>query len=121
VTSASRLKDTIWTASSVFTATAIGGGNGETERLAKLAFEQIRQASGTTPAVLIRQLEAICRLATRLPNACRQALSDQADAILEIASKLVALDRRDLNAAWHRAHAVLEAPGAQPANRNTSA
>ena len=78
------------------------------ERLAKLAFDQIRQASVTTPAVLIRQLEAICRLAPRLPDACRQALSDQADAILEIASALVALDRRDLDAAWRRAHTALE-------------
>jgi uncharacterized membrane protein len=79
------------------------------ERLAKFAFDQVRQASATTPAVLIRQLEAICRLAPRLPEACRQALSDQAEAILETASALVALDRRDLDAAWRRAHTVLEA------------
>src|SRR6266852_2177593 len=49
------------------------------ECLVKLAFDQIRQASATTPAVLIRQL------ALRLPDTCRQALSDQADAILETA------------------------------------
>jgi len=79
------------------------------ERLVKLAFDQIRQAAATTPTVLIRQLDAIRRLAPRLPESCRQALSDQADAILEIASALVALDRRDLDAAWHRAHAALEA------------
>jgi hypothetical protein len=79
------------------------------ERLAKLAFDQIRQASSTTPAVLIRQLEAIRRLAPRLPDACRQVLSDQADAILETASALVALDRRDLDAGWRRAHTALEA------------
>jgi uncharacterized membrane protein len=78
------------------------------ERLAKFAFDQIRQASATTPAVLIRQLDAIRRLAPRLPDACRQALSDQADAILETASALVALDRRDLDMAWQRAHAALE-------------
>ncbi len=42
------------------------------ERLVKLAFDQIRQASATTPAVLIRQLDAIRRLAPRLPAACRQ-------------------------------------------------
>jgi len=53
------------------------------------------------------QLDAIRRLAPRLPEACRQALSDQADAILEIASALVALDRRDLEAAWHRAHTAV--------------
>jgi len=79
------------------------------ERLAKLAFDQIRQASATTPAVQIRQLEAIRRLAPRLPDACRQELSDQADAILETASALVALDRGDLDAAWHRTHTALEA------------
>jgi uncharacterized membrane protein len=78
------------------------------ERLAKLAFDQIRQASATTPAVLIRQLDAIRRLAPRLPNACRQVLSDQADAIQETASAMVALDRRDLDAAWHRAHTALD-------------
>jgi uncharacterized membrane protein len=79
------------------------------ERLAKLAFDQIRQASATTPAVLIRQLDSIRRLAPRLPDACRRTLSDQADAILETASALVALDRRDLDAAWSRAHTALEA------------
>jgi uncharacterized membrane protein len=56
------------------------------ERLVKLAFDQIRQASVTTPAVLIRQLDAIRRLAPRLPDACRQKLSEQADAIRESAS-----------------------------------
>jgi uncharacterized membrane protein len=78
------------------------------ERLAKLAFDQIREASATTPAVLIRQLDMIRRLAPRLPDACRQVLSDEADAILETASALIAIDRRDLHAAWHRAHTALE-------------
>jgi uncharacterized membrane protein len=79
------------------------------DRLVKLAFDQIRQASATTPAVLIRQLDAIRRLAPRLPEVCRRAMSDQADAIHEGASALVALDRRDLEAAWHRAHTALDA------------
>jgi uncharacterized membrane protein len=35
------------------------------ERLVKLAFDQIRQASATTPAVLIRQLEVIRRIGPR--------------------------------------------------------
>ena len=77
------------------------------ERLVKLAFDQIRQASATTPAVLIRQLESIRRLAPRLPEACRQGLSDQADAILETGSTLVTLDHRNLEAAWHRANTAL--------------
>lgn len=82
------------------------------ERLAKFAFDQIRQASATTPAVLIHQLNAILRLAPRLPSACRQVLSEQADAIVETASGLVGLDRRDLDAAWRRAHSAIEARGA---------
>jgi uncharacterized membrane protein len=73
------------------------------ERLVKLAFDQIRQASATTPAVLIRQLDAIRRLAPRLPDACRQVLSEQADAIREFATALVALDRRGLAPGAHRA------------------
>jgi uncharacterized membrane protein len=79
-------------------------------RLVKLAFDQIRQASTTTPAVLIRQLDAIRRLAPRLSDTCRQVLSEQADAIREAAPALVALDRRDLDAAWHRARTALDAP-----------
>jgi len=78
-----------------------------TERLASLAFNQIRQASATTPAVLIRQLEAIRRLAPRMSAAARRVLAEQADAIRETASALVALDRRDLEAAYERASAAL--------------
>ncbi len=72
------------------------------ERLVKLAFDQIRQASATTPAVLIRQLDVIRRLRPRMPEPARRALADQADAIRETASGLVALDRRDLEAAYAR-------------------
>jgi len=78
------------------------------ERLAKLAFDQIRQASATTPAVLIRQLEAIRRLAPRLPHACRQTLSEEADAVLESGSALVTLDRHALEAAHRRTRATLD-------------
>ncbi len=78
------------------------------ERLVKLAFDQIRQASTTTPAVLIRQLDAVRRVAPRLPLGCRQVLSEQADAIRESATALVALDRRDLDAAWLRARVALD-------------
>ncbi len=77
------------------------------ERLAKLAFDQIRQASTSTPAVLIRQLNVIGRLAPRIPEAARRALAEQADAIRDGASGLVALDRRDLEAAYQRARAAL--------------
>jgi hypothetical protein len=68
--------------------------------------------------VLIRQLDTICRLAPRLPDACRLALSEQADAIRESASALVALDRRDLDAAWRRARTALDTlPRATSAER----
>jgi uncharacterized membrane protein len=77
------------------------------DRLVKLAFDQIRQASTTTPAVLIRQLDVIHRLAPRMTEAARRALGDQADAIRETAPGLVALDRRDLDSAYERARAVL--------------
>jgi uncharacterized membrane protein len=77
------------------------------ERLAKLAFDQIRQASTTTPAVLIRQLHVIGRLAPRIPEAARRVLAEQADAIRDGASGLVGLDRRDLEAEYERARAAL--------------
>ena len=77
------------------------------ERLVKLAFDQIRQASTTTPAVLIRQLEAVRRLAPRMTENARRALADQADAIRDTATGLVALDRGDLDAAYGRARAAL--------------
>jgi uncharacterized membrane protein len=77
------------------------------ERLAKLAFDQIRQASATTPAVLIRQLHVISRLAPRMPDAARRVFAEQAEAIRDAANGLVALDRRDLEAAYERARAVL--------------
>ncbi len=77
------------------------------DRLIRLAFDQIRQASATTPAVLIRQLDIIRRIAPRVPGAAKQALADQIDAILETAT-LVALDRRDLDAASERARDAVQ-------------
>jgi uncharacterized membrane protein len=78
-----------------------------TERLVKLAFDQIRQASSTNPAVLIRQLEIIRRIAPRMPEPARRALAEQANAIRDTATGLVRQDRRDLDAAYERAQAVL--------------
>jgi uncharacterized membrane protein len=75
------------------------------ERVIKLAFDQIRQAAATTPAVLIRQLDMIRRMTPRMPEAARHALADQADAIREGAGVLAALDRRDVEAAYARAGA----------------
>ncbi len=77
------------------------------ERLVKLAFDQIRQASATTPAVLIRQLDMIRRLGPRMAEAARRALAEQLEAIRDTAAGLVPLDRRDLDAAYERARGVL--------------
>jgi len=77
------------------------------ERLVKLAFDQIRQASATTPAVLIRQLDMIRRLGPRMSEPSRGALAEQLDAIRDTAAGLVPLDRRDLDAAYERARAAL--------------
>jgi uncharacterized membrane protein len=77
------------------------------DRLVKLAFDQIRQASTATPAVLIRQLEVIRRVGPRVTEAARRALADQADAIRDTPTGLVALDRRNLDAAYGRARAAL--------------
>jgi uncharacterized membrane protein len=77
------------------------------ERLVKLAFDQIRQASATTPAVLIRQLDVIRRLGPRMRDAARRALAEQTEAIRETATGLVALDGRDVEIAYGRAHAAL--------------
>ena len=79
------------------------------ERLVRLAFDQIRQAAAQTPAVLIRQLEVIRRLAPRMPEAVKQTFADQADTIREMAAVgCVALDRRDVDSAWRRARTVLD-------------
>jgi uncharacterized membrane protein len=77
------------------------------ERLVRLAFDQIRQASATTPAVLIRQLDVIRRLGPRMSDAARRALADQAEAIRDTATGLVPLDSRDVGAAYERARAAL--------------
>jgi hypothetical protein len=51
-----------------------------------------------------------CNRCHPVPNACRQALWEQADSILESVSALVGLDRRDLDAAWQPAHRALKVP-----------
>ncbi len=76
------------------------------ERLVRLAFDQIRQAAADNPAVLIRMLDVIRRIAPRMPtDAARECLRAQADAIREAsASKvLIQLDRKDVEAAWQKA------------------
>ena len=59
--------------------------------------------------MLIRQLEVIRRVGPRMSDAARRALADQAEAIRDTATGLVAMDRRDLDAAYARAVAALNA------------
>ncbi len=73
------------------------------ERLVKVSFDQIRQASTDTPAVLIRMLTTMKRLAPLLrDDSERHSMLDQATAIWEASSsgKMVTLDRNDLENAW---------------------
>ncbi len=79
------------------------------DRLVKMGFDQIRQAGADNPAVSIRILDTIARIAPRLKDErARDALMAQADAVLEAASIKVAvkLDRDDVEAAWRRAKEV---------------
>jgi uncharacterized membrane protein len=79
-------------------------------RLVKQAFDQIRQAAADNPAVLIRLLSTIGRLAVKLQSAeDRTALSEQATAVWETANTrpMANMDREDIERAWQRAQNVL--------------
>ena len=72
-------------------------------RLIRQAFDQIRQASGDTPAVLIRLLSTIRRLAPNMDDAeSRAALFDEAKAVWETGTgkTQVTMDREDIDAAY---------------------
>src|SRR5277367_5942857 len=79
-------------------------------RLVKQAFDQIRQAAADNPAVLIRLLSTIGRLAPKLQTAQdRGALVEQATAVWETANTrpLVKMDREDIEAAWQKTREAL--------------
>jgi uncharacterized membrane protein len=79
-------------------------------RLVKQAFDQIRQAAADNPAVLIRLLSTIGRLAPKLQKAQdRSALVKQAAAVWDTANTrpLVKMDREDIEAAWQKTRTVL--------------
>jgi uncharacterized membrane protein len=79
-------------------------------RLVKQAFDQIRQAAADNPAVLIRLLSTIGRLAPKLQRAeDRSALVEQATAVWETANTkpLVKMDREDIEAAWQKTRTTL--------------
>ncbi len=79
-------------------------------RLIKQAFDQIRQAAANNPAVSIRLLSTIRRLAAKMEHPDhRRALRDQALAVWETANSesLAHMDWVDLEAAWLSAEAAL--------------
>jgi uncharacterized membrane protein len=79
-------------------------------RLVKQAFDQIRQAAADNPAVLVRLLSTIGRLAPKLQGADgRNALAEQAAAVWETANTrpLVKMDREDIEAAWQKTRTAL--------------
>ncbi len=84
------------------------------ERLARMAFDQIRQASADNPAVLIRILDTMRRIAPRMHEVERHVLRAHADAIREAAAAkvVVTLDRDDVEAAWQRARPAFDPPTA---------
>jgi uncharacterized membrane protein len=78
------------------------------ERLVRLSFDQIRQAGGDNPAVLIRMLDTIRRVMPRMTSdEARAALIEETDAIWETATAkiVIALDKRDVEAAWKKVKA----------------
>lgn len=81
-------------------------------RLVKQAFDQIRQAAADNPAVLIRLLSTLGRLAPKMQKSeDRMALLEQATAVWDTANTrtLVKMDREDIEAAWQKAKDVLAA------------
>ena len=79
-------------------------------RLVKQAFDQIRQAAAGNPAVLIRLLSTLGRLAPKLQGVeDRKALLDEATAVWETAnaSSLVEMDKHDIDAAWQKTRTAL--------------
>ena len=79
-------------------------------RLVKQAFDQVRQAASGTPAVSIRLLATIGRLASKLEREDdRIALVEQADAVLETATlgSVAGMDREDITAALRKTRELL--------------
>jgi uncharacterized membrane protein len=81
-------------------------------RLVKQAFDQIRQAAADNPAVLIRLLSTIGRLAAKMQSIeDRTALSEQATAVWETANtrSMATMDREDIEKAWQSAKKAVSA------------
>jgi uncharacterized membrane protein len=84
------------------------------ERLVRMAFDQIRQAASDNPAVLIRILDTVRRIAPRMAgDEARTALTQVADAVREVGSKavLATIDREEIETAWRQTGlAQMDAP-----------
>jgi uncharacterized membrane protein len=79
-------------------------------RLVKQAFDQIRQAAADNPAVLVRILTTIGRLAPRLQRPEEHAsLVNQAAAVRHTATTGVSvqMDLDDIDSAWQKANDLL--------------
>lgn len=81
-------------------------------RLVKTAFDQIRQAAVGNPAISIRLLQTLTRLAEHIEDTqIRQALGKQVEAIWEavLPRALVESDRADIEAAYTASRQTLRA------------
>jgi uncharacterized membrane protein len=79
------------------------------ERLVQRAFEKVRQASASMPAVMIRQLGALAKIMERTTTARdRQVLLDQAAMIERLSTATVGepADRADISLAYARVAAA---------------
>ena len=84
-------------------------------RLIRQSFDQIRQAAAATPAVSLRLLDTLGRLAPIARNEIdRLTLLEQADAVWETATSTnpAGIDRQDLERAWRSARTALESGSA---------
>jgi uncharacterized membrane protein len=84
-----------------------------TARIVRTAFDLIREAGASSPAVLTRLLQTHARLALQLNNDDqRRAILDQVEAVRQSAVLLpeVGLDRATIDAAYHLARERLAMP-----------
>jgi uncharacterized membrane protein len=84
------------------------------ERLVQRSFEKVRQAADRMPAVLIRQLDALYKIAAAAPADRRQVLLDQAAMIARVGERTVPepADQADVNARYRALLALAGLPAA---------
>jgi uncharacterized membrane protein len=89
------------------------------ERLVQRSFEKIRQAAGSMPAVLIRQLDALSKIMAVAPASRTQVLLDQASMIQRVNLRTVSeqADKADITARYDALLALRDEVTAQPPYR----